>query len=182
MITLNQRIVMPYVLIDLLFILVVAMTTAHADENPPFKIATKRDSDRVVAKTDRDKVLFSVHSPFGISHAVIERAGERWPDAVVLDLHLKGLEKFSASNGKVTIEASVSNLDGSVRLWMEAKEETPLDKKSPYWFEIQAVDSDGKPTKTFPLKDGCFRLKLPNAFVDGSPKTITLKWIDFYRN
>ncbi|XZE45548.1 hypothetical protein SH467x_000792 [Pirellulaceae bacterium SH467] len=168
--------------ISWLLLLVVASTTSHADENPPFKVTAKRENDRVVVKAEKNQVVFSVHSPFGISHAVIERAGERWPDAVVLDLHLKGLEKFSASNGKVTIEASVSSQDGSVRLWMEGKEETPLDKKSPYWFEIQAVDSDGKPTKTFPLKDGCFRLKLPNAFVDGSPKTITLKWIDFYRN
>ena len=47
-------------------------------------------------------------SPFGISQAVIEREGEKWPDAVALRLHLKGLESFRASNGKVTLDAAVA--------------------------------------------------------------------------
>jgi hypothetical protein len=44
------------------------------------------------------------------------------------------------------------------------------------------VGSDGKPAKTIQLKDGYFELQLPNAFFGGNPKSITLNWIDFYRN
>lgn len=165
----------------MVLLLAVAVTTAKADENPPFKITTKREDDRVEVKTDKDKVVFSVHSPFGIS-TVIERAGEKWPDAVVLRLHLKGLENFSVSNDKVKLEASVSSQDGKVRLWKDGKEDTPLDAQSSYWTEIQMVGSDGKPAKTIPLKDGYFEMQLPKAFFEGNPKSITLNWIDFYRN
>ena len=173
---------MPHIVISWLLVLTVAVTTANAGENPPFKIATKRENDRVEVKAEKDKVLLSVHSPFGISNAVIERADEKWPDAVVLRLRLKGLENFSVSNDKVKLEASVSSQDGKVRLWRDGKEVTPLDAKSPYWIEIQMVGSDGKPAKTIPLKDGYFELQLPKAFFGGNPKSITLKWIDFYRN
>ena len=37
-----------------------------------------------------------------VSEAVIERAGVNWPDTVMLRLHLKGLEHFTVTNGKVT--------------------------------------------------------------------------------
>ena len=178
----HQGTVMPHILIPALLILAVAATTAIADNTPPFKITTKRGNDRVDVKAEKDKVTFSVHSPFGISNAVIERADEKWPDAVVFRFHLKGLESFSVSNDKVKLEASVSSQDSKVRLWKDGKEDTPLDAKCPYWMEIQVVGSDGKPAKPIPLKDGYFELQLPKSIIEGNPKSITLTWIDFYRN
>lgn len=158
--------------------------TAGDDKQPRFNITTKRHDDRVEVKAEKDKVFFSVHSPFGISHAVIERADAKWPDAVVLRLRLKGLESFRASNGKVRLEASASLQDGKplVRLWKDGKEDTPLDSKSPHWMDIRILGGDGAPAKEIPLKGGCFEMKLPGAFFDGNPKSITLNWIDFYRN
>ncbi len=91
-----------------LILLTVASPTI-ADDTPQFKITTKRDSDRVEVKVEKDKARFSVHSPFGISQAVIERSGKNWPDIVTLRLHLKGLENFKVSNGKATLEAAVSS-------------------------------------------------------------------------
>lgn len=172
---------MPNILIPGLLVLAVAATTANAEENPPFKITTKRENDRVDVKAEKDKVVLSVHSPFGISNAVIERADEKWPDAVMLRLHLKGLENFRVSNDKVKLEASVSSQDGKVRLWKDGKEDTPLDAKNPYWMEVRMIGSDGKAAKAIPLKDGCFELQLPKTFFEGNPKSITLNWIDFYR-
>src|SRR5437764_5147738 len=99
---------MPHFVIFRLLVLAVAVSTAAADDAPPFKITTKRDDDRVGVKAEKGKATFSVHSPFGISHAAIERAGEAWPDAVVLRLNLKGLENFRVTNGKVRLEASAS--------------------------------------------------------------------------
>ena len=173
---------MSHFLISSLLVLAVAMTTAAGDDKaPPFKITTKRDNDRVEVKAEKDKTMFSVHSPFGISNTAIERTSEKWPDAVVLRLHLKGLESFRVTNDKVKLEASVSSQDGKVRLWNHGKEDAPLDTKSPYWMEIRLVGGDGKPAKAIPLKDGYFELALSKAFFEGNPKTITLNWIDFYR-
>jgi hypothetical protein len=154
------------------------------DGEAKFKITTKRKDDAVEVKTGKDKTVFIIKSPFGISKAVIEREGKKWPDAVVLRLHLKGLENFRASNGKVTIHAAAGIQEGKekVRIWRDGKEDAPLDQKSPFWTDIRIVGSDSKPAKEIPLKDGYFEIGLPKAFFEDNPKSITLNWIDFYRN
>jgi hypothetical protein len=149
-----------------------------------FKITTRRKDDAVEVQADKDKTVFDVKSPFGIGQAVIERQDENWPKAVVPRLYLKGLENFRAENGRVRLDAAVSIQEGrtKVRMWQDGKEEALLDEKSPFWMEIRMVGGDGKPAKEIPLKDGYFEMTLPQAFFEGSPKSITLNWIDFYRN
>lgn len=164
------------------FLGTMSAVTAGDDKATKFKITTKRDNDTVEVRADKEKTVFVVKSPFGISNAVIERTDEKWPDAVVLRLHLKGLENFRASNGRVKLDAAVSSQDGKARLWKDGKEDTPLDAKSPYWMEIRMIGGDGKPARAIPLKDGYFEMALPKAFFEGNPKAVTLGWIDFYRN
>ncbi len=150
-------------------------------EEPQFKLTTKHDNDKVEVKVESGKTVFSVHSPFGISQAIIERADENWSDIVMLRLHLKGLENFKVSNGIITLEAAVSSQDSIVRLWKDGKEDSPLDSKSPYWMEIRMVGNDGKPTTSIPVTDGYFEIQLPKALFEDNPKSITVNWIDFYR-
>ena len=128
-----------------LLLLAVAISTATADDSPPFKVTTKRADDRADVTIEKGKATISVHSPFGIGLALIERAGETWPDAVVLRLHLKGLGNFKVTNGKVTLEGSASLQDGKplVRFWKGGKEDAPLDAKSPCWMEVRIVGGDG---------------------------------------
>lgn len=178
----TKGIVISLLLISGLLMMAVAVTSTRADKDPSFNITTRRDSDQVIAKAEHDKVTFSVHSPFGISNATIERVDERWPDVVVLCLHLRGLEHFSLSNDTMKLDASVSSQDGSLRLWKDGREDTPLDAKTPYRMEIRMFGSDGKPTTRTPLQNGHFELQLPKAFFERNPKSITLNWIDFYRN
>jgi hypothetical protein len=47
--------------------------------------------------------------------------------------------------------------------------------------DIHIVGGDGRPAQELPLKDGYFEMTLPRLFFEGSPKSITLNWIDFYR-
>ncbi len=152
------------------------LPSGDGEPSAKFEIMTKRDTDKVEVKIEKDKTVFNVHSPFGISQAVIERTDDKWPDAVVLRLHLKGLECFRASNGKVTLDAAVSSTDDKqrVRLWKDGDEKSLLDSKSPLWMEIRIVGSDGKPAKSIPLKDGYFEMQVPKAFFEGNPKSITL--------
>ncbi len=167
-----------------LLVVALAAMSAAANDTPPFKITTKRDDDRVEVKVEKGKGTILVHGPFGIGHAVIERSDEKWPDTVVLHLHLKGLENFRVTNGEVKLEGSASLQEGKplVRLWIDGKEDMPLDAKSPYWMEVRIVGGDGNPAKEIPLKDGYFEIALPKALFDGNPKSITFNWIDFYRN
>jgi hypothetical protein len=149
-----------------------------------FRITTQRKDDRVEVRAGKDRTLFIVKSPFGISQAVIEREGEKWPDAAVLRLHLKGLSNFRASNGRVRVDAAVSIQEGKtqVRMWKDGKEGAPLDGNSPLWTDVSIIGGDGKPAKELPLKDGYFEVVLPKAFFEGNPKSITVNWIDIYRN
>ncbi len=161
-------------------VVLLAALTYIADE--PFKISTKRSDDRIEVKSKDGKALFLIRSPFGISNTTIERTAEQWPEKVVIHLRLKGLERFKVSTDKLKLEASVSSHDGSVRLWKDGKEDELLDSKSSCWMGIRTLDSNGEPTKAIPLKDGYFEMQLPKAFFEGNPKSITLNWIDFYRN
>src|SRR5262245_21775480 len=81
--------------VSLLPALVLADDDAVAQDQPAkFNITTRRKDDAVEVQADKGKTIFNVKSPFGISQAVIERDGKKWPDAVMLRLHLKGLSSF----------------------------------------------------------------------------------------
>ena len=144
---------------------------APKNSSDRYQISARRKSDTVTVEATKERTVFVVKSPAGISHASIERLDEGWPKSVVLRLHLKGLEGFQVTNGKVTREAAVSSQEKppKVRLWKDGKEDDPLTEKSPFWTDILIVG-------------GTFEIALPKAFFEGSPKTITLHWIDFYRD
>jgi hypothetical protein len=158
------------------------VVTAFEDD-PSFRINTKRDDDKVEFKAEEGKANFSIQSPFGISQAEIERVGNHWPDSVTLRLYLKGLGNLKVTNGRDTLEAALlSNADKHpVRLWVNGNEDSPLDNKSPFWMTVRMVGKDGKPTETIPMVDGHFEMRLPKALFEGNPKSIRIHWIDFYR-
>jgi hypothetical protein len=84
----------------------------------------------------------------------------------------------------VKLEGSASLQDGKpqVRLRKDGKEDMLLDATSPYWMEVRILGGDGEQAKELPLKGGYFEMPFPKAFFEGNPKTITVNWIDFYRN
>jgi hypothetical protein len=176
--------------ISLALLLLLGVTALAGDSDTPkhqaarFKVTTKRKDDAVEVRADKGKAVFIIKSPSGISQAVIERREAAWPKVVVLRLHLKGLSNFRASNGKVRVDAAVSNQDGKlkVRMWKDGKEGAPLDERSPFWMEVHAVGGDGRPAKELPLKGGYFEMTLPAAFFEANPPSITLNWIDSYRS
>jgi hypothetical protein len=152
-------------------------------QNAQFKISTQRMDDTIEILAAKDQTVFIVKSPFGISKATIERLADKWPQAVVLRLHLKGLEGFQVTNAKVRLNAAVSFQGGKplVRVWKDGKENPGLDDKSPFWIPTRVLDADGKPARELPLKDGYVELALPTALFEDNPPSISLQWIDFYR-
>jgi len=147
---------------------------AGAADESSFKITTKRDDDKIEVTVRDDKAVIAIRSPFGISQATIERRNIDWPDTVIFRLHLNGLEHFKVTNGELILEAAVSSQDGTVRLWENDKEDSPLDSLSQYWTEIRLINKDGKPTKGVPSDDGYFEMQLPGALLKGNPKSITM--------
>src|SRR4051812_40960287 len=77
-------------------------TPRAAGDDPParFTVTSRKADDTVAVGGDRDRTVFEIKSPSGISRAVVERKGDAWPKVVVVRLHLTGLENLKVSNGK----------------------------------------------------------------------------------
>ncbi|MFN9717854.1 MAG: hypothetical protein ACK58L_04115 [Planctomycetota bacterium] len=161
---------------------VLVMVAGASTPHTSIRVMTKHESDRVEVRSAESAATISIRSPAGISHAVIERGHERWPDSMLVRLHLKGLESFRVASDQVTLHASVSSQDGKVRVWKGNDEERLLDEQSPYWIDVSPIGCDGRPTKVIPITDGYVEIRLPRLLFEHNPKSITLNWIDFYRN
>jgi hypothetical protein len=124
----------------------------------------RQKTDNTVEVTaEKDKATYVVKSPSGIGKSAIERPAAEWPKTVVLRLHMKGLESFRASNGKVTLDAAVAFRDGTpqVRIWKDGQENELLHSKSPFWMTIRMVGGDDKPPKPFRSRTATSRSKCP---------------------
>jgi hypothetical protein len=154
----------------------------HAEPRD-FEIAMEKKADRLLAMVVEGRTVLDIHSRSGIGAADVTRTKPRWPEAVVVRLHLGMLECFAITSGKTRLTTSVASHGGRAkRLHVEQDGiDNEVDKDSPYWTEIKVLGRDGKPTADYPLKDGYFEIALPAALLRDQPKTITLAWIDAYR-
>ena len=156
---------------------------AAADDSSQLKITAKRVDDRAVVHVENGKAIAAIHSPLGISSATFERVGDEWPKVLAVRLHLNGLERFAVTNEKVTLEGSVAHgAKPKVRQWQNGKEESPIGADSPFWTEVRLLDRSGKVTEKVDGEGGCFELMLPKVLFERNPKTVTVRWIDFYRD
>jgi hypothetical protein len=83
------------------------------------------------------------------------------------------------------LSASVLSHSGHPRLPhlpKDGKEGPRLEKDSPYWMDIQALDADGKPVNGLPGNGGWFEMTIPRSLLGDQTRTLGLAWIDFYRN
>lgn len=171
---------------------------AAVEPNEPFRFTTPREGDEVRAAQENSATIFTVRSQRGIGEATIERRGERWPERIILRLHLRGLENFQiaaeknaadakkegakqADVKKIGVAVSSTGDGPPVRQWLDDREREPLDKRSPLWIDLRGIGSDGRPSDAIPLRDGYFELRLPAALTADNPGSLRLHWIDFFR-
>ena len=146
------------------------------------EVVTEKEEDQVEVEVKGDARVYSVTSPSGIGGAIIS-PWQGWPKKVIIRLHLRGLESFGISNGKIKLSASVLSHSGNPRLLYLRKcgEEKKVEVGSPYWTEIKVLDADGRPVQGLPSKGGYFEVTVPKTLIENNPKSLTLGWIDFYR-
>lgn len=146
------------------------------DDVAELEATTRRGTSRVDIEQSGGKTVFDITSQVGIDVAAITRKSEKWPETILVRLHLRGLESFKVETGKMAVEWSVSSSGKNaprVTLW-EGRKETPIDQKSPYFSASKrAAGKDGK--------GGHFEVLLPAKLFEGNPEEIVLRWIDFYR-
>ncbi len=171
---------------SLLFALGTLVTPATAaDDSTPSSLRWKlrRAEDRIEARYADEAARLSIQSPSGIGEAVFERTGATWPAKVVLQLHLRGLESLRITTGDTVLGAAVGLTEGRMtqRSWRGASEERELADNDPWRVKVRAVDAQGRPATKVPLEDGLLEVEFPEAMLRENPRSITLEWIDFYR-
>jgi hypothetical protein len=157
-----------------------------ADGPSAFDIKCRKKDDAVGVSTEvGGRTVLGVTSPSGIGGATVERKADRWPDELVLRLHLRGLEDLRLACGDVTLRASVLSHSGNPRMLhvrRRGEEEGPeLGRDDRYWGDIRAFDADGKPIDGLPQEGGWFEMAVPRALLPEREKTLSLEWIDFFR-
>jgi len=164
---------------------VVPSGSAVPSADPParFTVTTRKADDTVAVGGDQERTAFDVRSPSGISREVIGRTGDAWPKAVVVRLHLKGLENLKVSAGTVAVGAAAALRDGrvEVRQWVLDKDDTPLAATDPRRLAIRVLGKDGKTAAGVPLDGGHFEVTLPAAVLRANSTSLTVEWVDFYR-
>ncbi len=168
------------------------MNSAWSDEpqkNLPIEIELgPRDSEMQVTV---EKIVIEIRNERGIGGGKIKRTGDKWPDTIILRLHLKGLEELKVIDGTDAIHMSVSNeLEATVsnsKVDYHANTSVQLDESSEWWVTaermvpIGKIGVDGKPSKIDPEESGYYEIKLPKKIFESNPESITFQYIDFFR-
>jgi SAM-dependent methyltransferase len=147
------------------------------------EVVTKKGEDRVQVEIKGDTAVYWISCPSGIGEATIT-PWTGWAKQVVVRLRLGGLESFEVSNGKDRLRASLQSHGDHARLLQVCDEggEKKVEQGSPFWTEIRVLDANGTPIHESPERDGYFEVPIPKALVEDNPKSLTLGWIDFYRD
>jgi len=129
-----------------------------------------RDDSRISFTKEDDKTIIDIASEFGIEKVTIRQNSEQWPKAILVRLHLSGLESFKAGNKEIAVEWSVSSTGkNSSRVSLrQGKEDFALGEESPYRTKVRIVGGNGK----IPLKQGYFEVPLPPKLFEGNPEEI----------
>lgn len=165
------------------FLTLFTACTAVFPPSSPYTATPKKD-DIIISFSETGSTLYiDVTSVSGIGTAEIKRHTDSWPQAVVLRLHLQGLEQFEFMYADTAVTLAISSqqdqqLQQSVRQINNAAE--PLNPISDFWMQTEIVNAAGSPG-TIPLSDGSINVHVPQDFLDKNDESFTVSWIDFFR-
>lgn len=162
---------------------------AGAAKPPVFTIENIKPGERrdgIKATIQGDTVVFEIRDARDIGGARIAPKSGDWPKAVILRLHLGGLEQLQVSGAKVSLIASVLSHSGHRRLLEieeAGKERRSAGKDDPLWMTIKIKDTLGAEIDALPdpAKGSYFEVVVPPALFVEEKAVLTLHWIDFHR-
>ncbi len=157
----------------IIVVLAVALLCTGHHAPAPVRVMQSRAVDRVAVQRDGKTDLVAIWSEHGIGNATLALGDGPRPRRLAFRLHLRGLEHFRLQYGKRTLIVTASSgAEPDIHryeLRETSREETPIAAGSPLWMPVQrGVDY--------------FEIEAPADFLTGTDRTLTLHWIDFYRN
>lgn len=155
--------------------------------------------------SNSDRTILDLRSERGIGTCRIHRKLDKWPERLILRLHLRGLEQIAVHIGDRKWIGAVSSSDGIVR-WTSTSDdamEQTIDSSDPNWCSIRVLrgnespateneppipmppsttDSNSPQKIRVPLEeDESWEMTFPPAWLQENPSSIRISWIDFFR-
>lgn len=137
-------------------------------------------SERVEMQRIDGTLEVDIHSERGIGETTLSLGDSARPNAVVLRLHLAGLEHLRLTTADTTISASVASMPQAAARDVAVQQELTsasdsasaqsLDASHPLWLTISPPSA----------AHAYFTVDLPPALLS-STATLDVEWIDFYR-
>lgn len=142
----------------LIYLLICLRCISHPVTPPIFEVSYlqgKKGEIKVTSTTT--KSVIEISSEFGIGGGAVKLIDGSWPEILIVRLHLKGLEGFTVSNGKMEIDKSD--------------------------LLVQAYDKNGNTFEHKYLMDkkGYYEVLLPGSLFAEGTSEIKIHWVDFYR-
>ena len=94
---------MKYSFLLYIFIITSCANTTSTDTNMTIT-STHSQPAQFTIVTKKGTTVIDLVSQFGIGTALLSLSKGKWPEKIVLHLHLQGLEGFNVSNGKIKLE------------------------------------------------------------------------------
>jgi hypothetical protein len=156
--------------------LIVPQFRAHAladdiplADKPTVKVVAERKGDTCTATMSMGEAHIDVRSESGIGLARITRLDDSpWPKKIVVHLHLKGLEGFTAGSDLLRLHGALG--------FPELEAFAAGDHGAFFRVEV-------KPEYAMPIRRGkdAIEVELPQVLLDPDAKTLYIQWVDFYR-
>jgi len=131
------------------------------------------------------RTIVDVRSAIGIGRMKLSAANDQWPTTLVLRLHLRGLESLRIGNGTSSIDISILSYEPHRQLCevvhTPGERRQSVDEESPFWMPVQIKNTETAGQPKIPLVDGYFEVTLPAVLLKHKPKSLSIRWIDFYR-
>jgi len=137
----------------------------------------KPESDTAAVTLEDGRAVIDVTSASGIG-GLTARAAE-WPEEIVVQLRLRGLERLEIAYGNVAIATGVASTGdpGPALMLSVTDEQGRVQTVSPssyvYYPDIRRVTLSGD--------ESAFAVTLPPHFQQGDYDAFRVQWIDFYR-
>lgn len=145
-------------------------------------VVTTGAGDSVNLLGSDDMLVAEISSERGIGSASLALNPAALPEALLLRLHLHGLEQLTVDNGaqRLAIAVASSPPHAVTQTLTSAEGAQPLQEGDEMWAAVTLVTDDGS-APAIPLQDGYFDVLLPAGLIDAGHASLEIAWVDFYR-
>ena len=147
-----------------------------------FKFTPDRDDAQLTADVSGDVATIQIFSQGGIGSADVEIVSATLPKRILLQFHLRSLERLRFTYNKTMVEVSLpqgEGVDPSESVTREGGQalSEPITASDPEWMDVRVVANH----PTIPLKEGYIEIEVPRSFWTNDGHRFSIQWIDFYR-